>query len=99
MQSRNDAVKHISSFQEAYRHLTNSKFIIPEFSAAGLLLSTLYKDPTDRNSWDFFIKSMRITEATTLSSITNLILDEKRRQNSTTTTSKTALAAKERTAC
>lgn len=91
MQPTDDISAHIMAFQDAYHHLENSNFVIPESCAAGLLLSTLYKDPGDPRSWDYFIEGTWITETTTLSSIVNLLLEEKLRRSSANTTVETAV--------
>ncbi|KAI6041506.1 hypothetical protein EDC04DRAFT_1259019 [Pisolithus marmoratus] len=98
MQPTDNISTHVAAFQDAYRHLANSRFVIPESCAAGLLLSTLYKDPKDPNSWDRFIKGACVTETTTLSNIVNLLLKEKRHPNSGNKAAETALAAQERNA-
>src|SRR5437660_12024747 len=95
LQPEDDIAAHTTAFQDAYRHLANSAFVIPKFCAAGLLLSTLYKDPKDPNSWDFFIKGTRITESTTLSNVINLLLDERHRQGSMLANPESTLTTRE----
>lgn len=56
MQSDDDVAIHTMAFQDAYCHLANSKFIIPELCVTRLLLSTLYSGLKDPSSWDFFVK-------------------------------------------
>src|SRR5947209_2092913 len=80
MQPKDNIATHTTAFQDMYRHLTNSKFVIPEFCTVGLLLSTLYTNFKDPNSWDFFIKGTQITETTILSNVINLLLDERHHQ-------------------
>jgi hypothetical protein len=97
-----DVSAHINDYQEAIRYLANANFSIPEPISAAILLSTLPSDPKDPESWDYFIKGVKIDQlaTTTLSSVINQILEEKRRQSPTTDSaqSEAALAAKERTA-
>ena len=89
--------EHITSFQEAVRYLANADFTISESVTAAILLSTLPNDPKDPVSWDYFIKGIKITKTTTLSSVISQILEEKRRQTSASTShsAETALAALE----
>lgn len=101
MTSGSDVSAHINEFQEAIRYLANADLIVPEWFSAAVLLSTLPCDPKDPDSWDYFVKGVRIDKkTTTLSSIVSELLEEKRRQTpaTTTATSETALAALERTA-
>jgi len=100
MSSGGDISAHITGFQEATRYLANAKFIIPESVMAAILLSTLPSDPKDPESWDYFIKGIRIDNSTTLSSVISLILEEKRRQSPATNPApaEAALAAREQTA-
>jgi hypothetical protein len=91
----------LNDYQEAIRYLPNANFSIPEPISAAILLSTLLSDPKDPESWDYFIKGVKIDQTTTtLSSVINQILEEKCRQSPTTDSaqSEAALAAKERTA-
>jgi len=96
-----DVSAHITDYQEATRYLANANFSIPEPVAAAILLSTLPSDPKDPESWDYFIKGVKIDQTTTtLSSVINQILEEKRHQSPTTDTSQpeSALAAREQAA-
>ncbi|KAJ8588222.1 hypothetical protein M405DRAFT_703486, partial [Rhizopogon salebrosus TDB-379] len=98
-----DVSAHINDYQEAIRYLANANFSIPEPISAAILLSTLLSDPIeDPESWDYFIKGVKIDQTTTtLSSVINQILEEKCHQSPTTNSaqSEATLAAKERMAC
>jgi len=80
----------------------NANFSIPEPVTAAILLSTLPSNPKDLESWDYFIKGVKIDQTTTtLLSIINQILKEKCCQSPATDTSQpeSALAAREQAAC
>ena len=70
---------HVTSFQEAIHYLANTEFEIPGYIAAAILLSTLPSDPQDPASWNNHVAGMKIDKSTTtLSSVINGILKEKR---------------------
>src|ERR1700683_951646 len=78
--SSGDVSAHIMGFQQAIRYLTNAEFNIPGYIAAAILLSTLPSDPGDPHSWNQHIAGVKIDkDTTTLSSVVNGILEEKRR--------------------
>jgi hypothetical protein len=82
MPSGGNVSAHINDYQEAICYLANADFSIPEYVAAAILLSTLPKDPKDPESWDYFIKGVKIDKnTTTLSSVINQILEEKHRSS------------------
>src|ERR1700683_2614754 len=71
---------HVMGFQEAIHYLANTKFNIPGHIAAAILLSTLPSDPRDPHSWNQHVTGVKINkDTTTLSSVVNGILEEKRR--------------------
>ena len=75
-----DVSAHVTGFQEAIRYLANAEFEIPGYIAAAILLSTLPSDPQDPQSWNNHVASVKIDKrTTTLSSVVNGILEEKRR--------------------
>ena len=66
-------------FQEAIHYLANTEFNIPGYIAAAILLSTLPSDPGDPHSWNQHVAGVKINkDTTTLSSVVNGILEEKR---------------------
>src|ERR1700683_3086872 len=70
---------HVMGFQEAICYLANTKFNIPGYIAAAILLSTLPSDPRDPHSWNQHVTGVKINkDTTTLSSVVNGILEEKR---------------------
>lgn len=70
---------HVTSFQEAICYLANAEFEIPGYIAAAILLSTLPSNPGDPHSWNQHVASVKIDKSTTtLSSVINSILEEKR---------------------
>lgn len=78
--SGGDVSAHVTGFQEAIRYLANAEFQIPSYIAAAILLSTLPSDPQDPQSWNQHVAGVKIDKkATTLSSVVNGILEEKRR--------------------
>ena len=78
--SGGDVSAHVTSFQEAIRYLANAEFEIPGYVAAAILLSTLPSDPGDPHSWNQHVAGVKIDKSsTTLSSVINGILEEKRR--------------------
>ena len=94
-----DIAAHVTSFQEATRHLANAGFIIPEPISAAILLSTLPADPKDPDSWNNHVAGVRINmQTTTLSSVINGILEEKRRLTDDGATSEAAHAALDKAA-
>jgi len=100
MMSGSDVSVHINKFQEVIHYLANADLNVPEWFSATVLLSTLPCDLKYLDSWDYFVKGVRIDKkTTTLSSIVSEILEEKHCQKpaTTTTTSETALATLERT--
>ena len=99
LSSGSDVAAHVTSFQEATRHLANAGFIIPEPISAAILLSTLPADPKDPESWNNHVAGVRIDlQTTTLSSVINGILEEKRRLTDDDVTSEAAHAALEKAA-
>src|SRR5882724_4329012 len=75
-----DISAHVTSFQEAICYLANAEFKIPGYIAAAILLSTLPSDPQDPASWNNHVAGVKIDKSiTTLSSVINGILEEKRR--------------------
>ena len=77
--SGGDVSTHITDFQEAIHYLANAEFNIPCYIAAAILLSTLPSDPGDPHSWNQHIAGVKIDKnTTTLSSVINGILEEKR---------------------
>src|ERR1700688_1706927 len=90
-------------FQEAIRYLANAEFNIPGYIAAAILLSTLPSNPGDPHSWNQHVAGVKINkDTTTLSSVVNGILEEKRRLTEDTSTDaqkqESALATLEQTA-
>ncbi|KAG2062502.1 hypothetical protein BDR04DRAFT_1165108 [Suillus decipiens] len=84
-----------------FAHLTRHMPVGGDPATAAIPLSTLPSDPKDPESWDYFIKGVKIDQTTTtLLSVINQILEEKRCQSPATDTSQpeAALAAKERAA-
>src|SRR5882762_8726277 len=78
--SGGDVSTHVTGFQEAIRYLANAEFNIPGYIAAAILLSTLPSDPGDPHSWNQHVAGVKIDKnTTTLSSVVNGILEEKRR--------------------
>src|ERR1700728_1375885 len=78
--SGSDISTHVTGFQEAIRYLVNAKFNIPGYIAAAILLSTLPSNPRDPHSWNQHVAGIKINkDTTTLSSVINGILEEKRR--------------------
>ena len=78
--SGGDVSTHVTGFQEAICYLANAEFNIPGYIAAAILLSTLPSDPRDPHSWNQHIIGVKIDKnTTTLSSVVNGILEEKRR--------------------
>src|ERR1700729_751354 len=78
--SGGDVSTHVTGFQEAIRYLANAEFNIPGYIAAAILLSTLPSDPGDPHSWNQHVAGVKIDKSTTtLSSVVNGILEEKRR--------------------
>ena len=97
LSSGSDVAAHVTSFQEATCHLANTGFIIPEPISAAILLSTLPTDPKDPESWNNHVAGVRIDlQTTTLSSVINGILEEKRRLTDDDDTSEAAHAALEK---
>ncbi|EPQ58385.1 hypothetical protein GLOTRDRAFT_126878 [Gloeophyllum trabeum ATCC 11539] len=74
-----DPAAHVTSYQEAVSHLATAGFDIPAFVTAAILLSTLPSEPGDPDSWNQFVAGIKIDKTTTLSTIVNAILEEKRR--------------------
>ena len=75
-----DVSAHVTNFQEAIQYLANAEFEIPSYIAVAILLSTLPSDPQDPQSWNNHVASVKIDKSTTtLSSVINGILEEKRR--------------------
>src|SRR5882762_7004511 len=80
LSSGGDISAHVTGFQEAIRYLANAEFEIPGYIAAAILLSTLPSDPGDPHSWNQHVTGIKINKkSTTLSSVINGILEEKRR--------------------
>ena len=80
LSSGGDISAHVTGFQEAIRYLANAEFEIPGYIAAAILLSTLPSDPGDPHSWNQHVAGIKIDKkSTTLSSVINGILEEKRR--------------------
>src|SRR6202050_3842441 len=78
--SGSDVSTHVMGFQEAIRYLANTEFNIPGYITAAILLSTLPSDPGDPHSWNQHVAGVKIDkDTTTLSSVVNGILKEKRR--------------------
>src|ERR1700677_2702616 len=78
--SSGDVSTHVMGFQEAIRYLANAEFNIPGYIAAAILLSTLPSDPGNPHSWNQHVAGVKIDkDTTTLSSVINGILEEKRR--------------------
>ncbi|EPQ49819.1 hypothetical protein GLOTRDRAFT_134575 [Gloeophyllum trabeum ATCC 11539] len=73
-----DPAAHVTSYQEAVSHLATTGFDIPAFVTAAILLSTLPSEPGDPDSWNQFVAGIKINKTTTLSTIVNAILEEKR---------------------
>lgn len=69
---------HIARFQKAVCYLANVGFVLPESTAAAILLSTLPSDTGDPESWGHFIKGIKLSKTTTLSTVVTQILEEKR---------------------
>src|ERR1700722_4882615 len=77
--SSGDVSTHVMGFQEAIRYLANAEFNIPGYITAAILLSTLPSDPADPHSWNQHVAGVKIDKnTTTLSSVVNGILEEKR---------------------
>lgn len=98
-----DVSAHVTGFQEAIRYLANAEFEIPGYVAAAILLSTLPSDPQDPQSWNTHVAGVKIDKnSTTVSSVINGILEEKRRltedDKSDSQKQETALAALESSA-
>src|ERR1700728_1356599 len=101
--SSGDISAHVTGFQEAIRYLANAEFNIPGYIAAAILLSTLPSDPGDPHSWNQHVTGIKINkDTTTLSSVINSILEEKRRLTEDNSTDaqkqESALATLEQTA-
>src|ERR1700728_3061425 len=101
--SSGDISLHVTVFQEAIRYLVNAEFNIPGYIAAAILLSTLPSDPGDPHSWNQHVAGVKINkDTTTLSSVVNGILEEKRRLTEDNSTDaqkqESALATLEQTA-
>jgi hypothetical protein len=72
---------HVMGYQEAIRYLANTEFNIPGYIAAAILLLTLPSNPRDPHSWNQHVAGVKIDKSTTtLSSVVNGILEEKRRR-------------------
>lgn len=94
-----DISQHVNGFTEAIRYLAKADFEIPQPIAAAILLSTLPSDPKDPESWNAFVGGYKIEKTkTTLTSVVNAILEEKRRLSEETVSQETALAVRERNA-
>src|ERR1700720_671788 len=77
--SSGDVSTHVTGFQEAIRYLANAEFNIPGYIAAAILLSTLPSNPGDPHFWNQHVAGVKIDKSTTtLSSVINGILEEKR---------------------
>jgi hypothetical protein len=75
-----DVSTHITGFRDAICYLTNAEFDIPGYIAATILLSTLSTDQEDPHSWNQHVAGVKFDKSTTtLSSVINGILEEKRR--------------------
>lgn len=71
---------HITGYQAALRALANAEFLIPEYIAAAILISTLPSDPNNPESWSSYISTVKLDKSsTTLASAINGINDAKRR--------------------
>ena len=72
-----DVLAHVSGFQEAIHHLTNSDFQIPSYIATAILLSVLPSDPNNSVSWNNHASGVKFDKSfTTLSSVIARILEE-----------------------
>ena len=81
MKPDENVLNHINNFQRAMDRLAGARFIIPDTTAAGILLSTLLYDPKHPESWDRFVKKFEISNTTTLSSLIGEIRQENRRRS------------------
>ena len=59
MKSGENVLDHVTNFQRTRDRLAAARFIIPDSTAAGILLSTLLYEPNHPQSWDRFVKKIR----------------------------------------
>ena len=81
-----NVLDHVTNFQRTRDRLATARFIIPDSTAAGILLSTLLYEPNHPQSWDHFVKKFEMSNTTTLSNLVGEIRQENHRRSSTTST-------------